>query len=132
MRIERHSSGMWVREDGCVYVPQATYKHPAHWTYGCYDHKGYLRVRFRGVDYKVHRLVAQVFLPNPKNKPFVDHIDRNPSNNRLDNLRWATNSDNMRNSKATDRVDARGGTHTYEDMKKHIQEKNRRYYLAHR
>lgn len=37
----------------------------------------------------VHRLVALAFLPNPENKPTVDHIDRNTHNNNVDNLRWA-------------------------------------------
>lgn len=114
-----------------MYLPQ-NYRSPAHWTFGCPDSKGYLRVRIKGKDYKVHRLVAECYIPNPENKPFIDHINRCPSQNAVGNLRWANNSENMRNSKANDRVDARGGTHTYEDMQKHIQERNARYYLAHR
>ena len=44
----------------------------------------------------VHRLVAQAFLPNPNNRPCVDHIDHNPFNNCLLNLRWASYSENQR------------------------------------
>jgi hypothetical protein len=45
----------------------------------------------------VHRLVALTFIPNPENKPVVDHIDTNPHNNRVDNLRWVTTQENCMN-----------------------------------
>lgn len=45
----------------------------------------------------VHRLVATAFIPNPDNKPVVDHIDTDPSNNRVDNLRWVTVRENTMN-----------------------------------
>ena len=45
----------------------------------------------------VHRLLAKQFIENPEQKPYVDHMDRNTSNNNLSNLRWATRSENNRN-----------------------------------
>ena len=57
------------------------------------DKDGYLQVRLskdrKGKWCKVHRLVAQTFIPNTENKPTVDHIDRNKLNNFVGNLRWA-------------------------------------------
>ena len=44
--------------------------------------------------FRVHRLVGMAFLENPDNKEMIDHIDNNPSNNNVKNLRWATSSDN--------------------------------------
>lgn len=45
----------------------------------------------------VHKLVAKAFIPNPNNKPEVDHIDTNPFNNNYLNLKWVTKSENMNN-----------------------------------
>lgn len=63
--------------------------------------QGYIRVHvsINGKDYNkpVHRLVAEMFCPNPKHKPFVDHINANKSDNRSCNLRWVTASENNKN-----------------------------------
>ena len=45
-----------------------------------------------------HRLVAQAFLPNPDNKPMVNHKDFNGLNNTVDNLEWVTAAENMQHS----------------------------------
>ena len=48
--------------------------------------------------FKVHRLVAETFIENPLSKRCVDHIDGNRRNNDIDNLRWASDSENQMNA----------------------------------
>lgn len=45
--------------------------------------------------FQVHRLVAEHFIDNPYNKPFINHIDNNGLNNKVSNLEWVTHSENM-------------------------------------
>lgn len=45
---------------------------------------------------KIHRLVAEYFIPNPLNKPEVHHIDENKTNNNVSNLAWVTRLENAR------------------------------------
>ena len=68
------------------------------------DSRGYLRVglgrnRAKKKIVRVHRLVATAFIPNPDNLPEVDHIDRNPHNNCVENLRWVSHKQNCKNRK---------------------------------
>ena len=62
---------------------------------------GYLRVKLRkdGKDYvgRIHRLLGIQFIDNPDNLPQIDHIDRNRTNNSLDNLRWVSQTTNRQN-----------------------------------
>lgn len=44
---------------------------------------------------RVHRLIAKTFIPNPENKPMINHIDGNVKNNNIDNLEWCTNQENQ-------------------------------------
>lgn len=63
------------------------------------DNKGYLVVvlcdNTKRQTFKVHRLVAMVFLENRNNKPQINHIDGNKQNNSVFNLEWCTQPENM-------------------------------------
>lgn len=65
------------------------------------DSYGYLVIHLSkngvGKMYKVHRLVAEAFIPNQDNKPTVDHINTIKTDNRIENLRWATDTEQKKN-----------------------------------
>ena len=70
-------------------------------------YKGTLNKRDGGLEFKackMHRLVAEVFIPNPENKPYVDHIDTDRTNNDVTNLRWVTQEENMRNEQTRENL----------------------------
>ena len=56
--------------------------------------KGYLRVSIGGKLMFVHRIVAEKYIPNPENKPQVNHKDGNKENNCVENLEWVSNQQN--------------------------------------
>ena len=65
------------------------------------DYKGYLTVTLtkngKQKQFKVHRLVAEAFIPNPEGKPCIDHINTIRNDNRIENIRWVTYEENNNN-----------------------------------
>ena len=63
------------------------------------DGGGHYQIQLgRGNKFTLHRLIALTFIPEVDGKPYVDHINQNKTDNRVENLRWATRSENGLNT----------------------------------
>lgn len=97
--------------------------------------QGYIRVWLykNGIQagLRVHRLVAQAFIPNPDNLPEVNHIDEDKTNNRVDNLEWCSRKYNVnfgtRNIRAKETA-IKNGYCTGLSRKEYMKEYNREYF----
>ena len=87
------STDRLVNNHGGYYLKKGRILNPTkdHYGYPCFE----LKQDGKTWNAKIHRLVAIHFIPNPDNKPEVNHIDNNPSNPRADNLEWCTHYENM-------------------------------------
>ena len=70
-------------------------------TYGYNSGNGYKSIAIDNKNHRVHRMIAVTFIPNPENKPTVDHIDTNRKNNCVENLRWFTQSEQLKDNEIT-------------------------------
>ena len=61
---------------------------------GSIQDDGYIRVNIRDKSYSKHRVIAEAFIPNPDNLPFINHKDGNKQNNSIANLEWCTQKEN--------------------------------------
>lgn len=68
--------------------------------------------------WKIHRLVAIAFIPNTENKPCIDHINTIRTDNRAENLRWVTHSENLRNEITRKRMSDNAKKRTFSDETK--------------
>ena len=98
MEIQGYNNYL-IYDDGKVYSKRSKkYLKP------CKSNNSYLIVCLckdgKSKNFSIHRLVALAYIENPEDKPEVDHIDRDKTNNSVSNLRWATKAEQQRNKKA--------------------------------
>jgi len=94
MKELRNHPGYFISEDGSFYNSKGKELKKFH---RC---KGYLGVKLNKTSYYIHRLIAEEFIPNPDNLPQINHIDKNRSNNSIDNLEWCNSQRNVEHSLA--------------------------------
>lgn len=114
--IEVSSDGR-VRRNGVEFIPSI-------------GSAGYRMISVKGTMMLLHRLIASCFIPNPDNKPFIDHIDGNRLNNMVTNLRWATNAENMRNCRKSRGELPRGVGKNHKRYSASIQYEGASHYLG--
>lgn len=92
------------------------------------DTKGYRSITLKqdgkSKRFYIHRLVAMAFIPNPERKPFINHKDNNPSNNRAENLEWCTPQEN------TDWMIAQGRFKRNSQWLERLHKSQEKYYRA--
>ena len=99
------------------------------------DGQGYPQVMLYkngvGVPVDIHRLVAKAFIPNPQNKPCIDHINTDKTLNVVSNLRWVTHTENMNNPITNQKMKTMNvGRHPSEEARNKMSLNNGKYWLG--
>lgn len=83
------------------------------------DGNGYLKIMIKLThkSYRIHRLVANAFIPNPNNLPCVNHKDGNKRNNCVSNLEWCTHSQNTKHAYDNKLIKIAGGKYNTKKLK---------------
>lgn len=105
MKEVENIKGLFIKEDGSLWFYKKgilEQRKTATNVHG-YEHCWW-SVNNKSLFYKVHRLVAQTFISNPDNLPYVNHIDCNKLNNSISNLEWCTQKHNINHAKQLGRI----------------------------
>lgn len=106
MREVQINSRLKIREDGkLIIIKTGEIFIPSR------DRDGYFKTSWNKRTILVHRLVAELFIPNPDNKPCVDHINHDKLDNRVENLRWVSVKENA-NNRIVHSINPDARTHT--------------------
>ena len=131
MKVVNHPylEGVKCRSDGAVLIPWGGRKKGSRWTFGHKMKCGYLEVQVRKRRYYVHRLICEAFHDIcPEDKQVADHINRIKDDNRPENLRWATISENGRNTSRSEESFKKFGVSSIDDHKAYC----KAYYASNR
>ena len=93
-----------------------------------YNNSGYVSTSINGKPFRVHRLVAQAYIPNPENYPIINHINGIRNDNRVENIEWCNYSHNAKHARAIGLQKDRIGENHPQAKLKEIDVLNMRYF----
>lgn len=119
-KLKYHEENYSISSEGDIYshfynrLLTPNISHDGYKYYSLKNNKGVVKSK------KIHRLLAEHFIPNPENKPTVNHIDENKLNNSLNNLEWMTHKEQINHGTRTSRM-----INTRETSKKYLNGRKR-------